>query len=470
VRSRHGLARCLVGVALGTVLAAAGRAGEPQPTSSGPVLCAAAPAGPDAAPSAPADAGAGVPCLFDKACCCPPAGPRIYVTSEYLLWWFKNSPEPTPLVTSVPAAVANGPDNGVRRGSLADPNASVVLGGRSLDTGAGSGARFSLGEWLDNAQTVGIEGNYLFIAPTQTTHSVQGDGAPTSPLLSVPFFDVTGFTTPLGLPGPSARPINTPSFLFNRDFPAAIPGQTAAGFFERLESRLQGFELNGLFGLERPSGNGLRLDALGGFRYLNLRESLSFSTLTNGGLLSSDDVTYNTVDQFTTRNDFYGGQFGLRGSYSFNRIVVDATAKVALGDVRQQTTINGTTTSNLITFVNAVPGAPLLNYAGGIFAQPSNIGTFSRDTFAVLPELDLNVGYQVVNWARVFVGYSFLYVSNVARPGNAINPQLNVTRIPFNTDPAGPNLAPTGPAQPAFNFNGSNFWAQGMNLGLELRF
>jgi hypothetical protein len=134
--------------------------------------------------------------------------------------------------------------------------------------------------------------------------------------------------------------------------------------------------------------------------------------------------------------------------------------------VREQALINGTTLTNLITG----PGTPPLTYAGGIFAQPSNIGSYSRDRFAVLPQVDANIGYQVFNWARVFVGYSILYLNHVERPGNAIDRNLNPTQIPFNNDPAGPALTPTGPTAPTFIFRDSTFWAQGINFGLELRY
>ena len=400
--------------------------------------------------------------------CCESRAPRFYVTGEYLMWWLKDSPQPVPLVTAVPAALvpAAGANLGdIRIGSLSDPNATVVLGGRDIDTGLRSGARFTAGMWLDDDRRLGVEGSYFFIAPTTVTQSVGATGSANSPLLSVPFFDVTGQSTPSGLPGESARPIPSPG-AFTRDFPSAIPGETAGVFSQRLESRLQGFEVNALLGLSSANADGLRLEAVGGFRYLSLRESLSFSSAVDAGPLGLPDVIYNTADQFTARNDFYGGQLGLRGEYRLSRVVVQATAKVALGDVNEQVRVNGVTLTNLV----AGPGTPLLTYPGGLFAQPSNIGTHSRDRFAVLPEADVNVGYQVFSCARVSVGYSFLYLSNVARPGNEINRALNVTRIPFNNDPAGSAFVPAGPAQPAFNARDSSFWAQGLTFGLEVRY
>ena len=479
------LARCFAGAAC-CLATTTSRADERLPKSlpAAPVEVVApqdnnGPAPKDSAFAAPLPTGSSILTDTGRGFCnpgapaCAPRASRFWVSGEYLMWWFNGSPQPVPLVTSVPAALVPGGGanpGGIPVGSLIDPNATVVLGGRDIDTGRRSGARFTIGTWLDDNQRVGFEGNYFFIAPTAVSRSVAADGSASAPLLSIPFFDVTGAGTPSGLPGESARPIPAPPLIFTRNFPSAIPGETAGVFTQNLQSRLQGFELNSLFGISSlADGNGFRLHGLAGFRYLNLRENLSFSSAINAGPTGLPDfssVIYNTLDEFTTRNDFYGGQMGLRGEYAWKGIVLQATGKVALGDVREQVTINGATVTNLI----GGPGTPPLNYAGGIFAQPSNIGVHGRDRLGVLPEFDVNVGYQVFDWARVFVGYSFLYLDRVARPGNAIDRNINVTRIPFNTEPAGPALTPTGPAAPLFNFHDSSFWAQGITFGLEFRF
>ncbi len=463
------LVRGSVSAACCLATATASLADEPKPTGlpTAPIAFVAAQDAPvHAAPPKDGLAGAGISAFYPT---CEPRDSRFFFTGEYLMWWLKESPQPVPLVTAVSAALvpAAGANLGeVRVGSLTDPNATVVLGGRDIDTRLRSGARFTAGMWLDDDQCLGVEGSYFFIAPKTVTQSVSANGSANSPLLSVPFFDATGQSTTSGLPGESARPIPSPG-AFTRDFPTAIPGETVGVFTQRLESRLQGFELNALLGLSPlVRAEGLRLNAVAGFRYLNLRESLSFSSAVNAEPLGFPDVIYNTLDQFTTKNDFYGGQVGLRGEYRLNRIVVQATAKLALGDVYEQVGINGGTFTNLV----GGPGTPPINYPGGIFAQPSNIGTHSRDRFAVLPQADVNVGYQVFDWARVTVGYSFLYLSNAARPGNEMNPALNVTRIPFNSDPAGSAFVPAGAAQPAFNFRDSSFWAQGITFGLEIRY
>lgn len=403
-------------------------------------------------------------CICFGQPCCQPLGPRIFVAGEYLLWKIQDSPTPVPLVTAAPAALI--PVGNVKAGSLADPNAAVILGGGNIDTDWRHGARFTVGVWLDNQQRMGVEGNYFFIAPRTIATAASTDGSANTPLLSIPFFDVTGQTVPNGLPGESARPILSPP-LFSRDFPAGIPGETRAAFLQRLESRLQGCELNGVFALTpNPIRSGFRLEAIGGFRFLSLRESLGFTVVQNAEPIGAPDYTLTTSDQFTTRNDFYGGQVGLRGEYRLHRIVLQGSAKLAIGDVRQQVTIAGATVTNLVTG----PGTTSTNYTGGIFAQPSDMGVHSRDVFALLPQFEANVGYQIFDWARVFVGYSFLDLGSVARPGNEINRFLNVTRMPVNTDPNGAALVPTGLLQPAHYFRDASFWAQGLNVGLELRY
>jgi hypothetical protein len=85
-----------------------------------------------------------------------------------------------------------------------------------------------------------------------------------------------------------------------------------------------------------------------------------------------------------------------------------------------------------------------------------------RDTFTVVPELGLNIGYQLTNHIRAFVGYNFLYWSSVVRPGDQIDPRVNTNLIP-------PPISTAGPAVPAFAFHGSDFWAQGITLGVEFR-
>jgi len=100
---------------------------------------------------------------------------------------------------------------------------------------------------------------------------------------------------------------------------------------------------------------------------------------------------------------------------------------------------------------------------GGLFAQPTNIGEYTRNVFAVVPEGDLQLGYQVTSRWRATVGYTFFYMSDVARPGDQVDRTINPS---FLASP--PTLA--SPARPVFEFKGSDYWAQGLDFGLEFRF
>jgi hypothetical protein len=82
--------------------------------------------------------------------------------------------------------------------------------------------------------------------------------------------------------------------------------------------------------------------------------------------------------------------------------------------------------------------------------------------FAVAPEATISVGYQICENVRAYVGYNFLYISDVARPANQIDRAVNTSFLP----PPSPTL----PVRPAFVFKGTDFWAQGINFGLEFRY
>jgi len=86
----------------------------------------------------------------------------------------------------------------------------------------------------------------------------------------------------------------------------------------------------------------------------------------------------------------------------------------------------------------------------------------------VVPEVGLNIGYEVIRGMHLVLGYTLLYTNNVARPGKHIDRGLNPTQNPSFT-----GITPTplvGPARPALTFRGADFWAQGFNMGLVFRF
>jgi hypothetical protein len=356
------------------------------------------------------------------------------VSAEYLLWWLKNGPVP-PLVTASPPSSA---------GILGQPGTVTLFGPGSDLTGSPlSGGRFTAGAWLDDCQTVGVEGSYFFLGTGTRNFTAAGTGAPGSPVLARPFFNA--------LTGREDSEL------------VAAPGVLAGSVGVASSSRLQGAEANALCNLccGCDCGCGYRVDALAGFRYLDLKESISISenltVLPTVPLLGG--TNFLVSDRFDTRNQFYGGQVGVQGQVWSGWLFATAAAKVALGDTHQSVDVSGFTRI-------APPGAAATTLPGGLLALSSNSGHFTRDRFSVVPEGRLGFGVQVTDYLRVSIGYTFLYWSNVARPGDQIDRVVNPAALPIlgGTAPA------VGPARPAFTFKDTDFWAQGLSVGLEFRY
>ena len=323
---------------------------------------------------------------------------------------------------------------------LGESDFSTVLGGRAGDLGPQQGGRFTASYRLTPDWT--IEGIGFFLPQTSVTKTVSSSGAPGSVRLVVPQFRVDE----------------------GREFrlTMANPGEFFGSARESLRSGMDGAELN--VARKIAGGAGWRVDALGGFRYLRLRETLSFST-------SSVDIenadVFMPIDVFSVDNQFYGGQVGLKADYTWGAWFAQGTAKVALGVMRESIDVSGSLLTN--DFNNF--GTPQV-FAGGLFALPSNIGQHRRDRFAVVPEVGLKVGYRLTSWASVFVGYTFLYANRVVRPGDQVDRVINTTQsVTFQSPQTPPPpLTLQGEARPAVRFRESDFWVQGLGAGVSFSF
>jgi hypothetical protein len=379
----------------------------------------------------------------------PQSCSRVWASAEYLLWWTKNSPLPVPLVT-----IGNTTDLGV----LGAGSTRLLIGNENLDLGTRSGARFTLGGWLDNEAGIGVEGSYFFLSSSSVRRVASVNGL-ADQVISVPFFDVT----PGGLFG---MPNQENAFVFGA--PLGIVTDTAfAGIAVlRLRDELRSAEINGLF--NAVNGDSLRVDLLGGFRYVYLRETLQFRTSSPTIEPPTPGEFFVTSDTFDASNSFYGGQVGARATWCAGALSVAATGKVALGVMHQHLGINGFLATN--DFNTPFGTGPGQVFQGGYFALPSNIGTHTRDRFGVVPELGVNVKYQLTQHLAVSVGYTFLYLNNVIRPGEQIDRVINGNQSSLYTfSPTPPGLA-GGPARPTVLFRDSDYWAQGISFGVEFRY
>jgi hypothetical protein len=344
-------------------------------------------------------------------------------SAEALIWWFKSSPTPVPIIADAPL-------------SLSD--SKVLLGGENLDTNPNPGFRLTAAYALN--ERWGLEGNFLYVPSRSTSNSVSSSGQLGSTDLLLPFFDVTQ---------------NQENFT-EISFSPVFRGSAR----EELTNSLMGAEANGTWAL--ATGRPWQIDLLAGFRWLRLHETYTITTSSPFIPPSPQDI-WNTTDQFDTFNNFYGAQLGVRGRYDWGRFFASGAVKFAMGAMVQTVDINGSLVTNDFNDF----GQPQ-TFPGGYFALPTNIGSHTRSVFAVVPEVGLNIGYRITSWAAVSVGYTFLYTNNVVRPGNQINRNINPTQsTAYSGDPAPQRQ---GPAQPSFKFNSSDFWAQGINAGLSFRF
>jgi hypothetical protein len=170
-------------------------------------------------------------------------------------------------------------------------------------------------------------------------------------------------------------------------------------------------------------------------------------------------TVFTTQDRFRASNQFYGGQLGGRFVQELGAFSLSVQGHLALHCTSEVVTISGA--SSAIT-----PGLPTTTVPGGVLALSSNSGRHYRSQFAGVPEGTLALGWQMMSWLRATVGYNFLYWSAVARPGNQVDLTVNRFLIPTS----GLFAPGTGPARPAFNFQNSDYWAQGINFGLQVRF
>ena len=77
----------------------------------------------------------------------------------------------------------------------------------------------------------------------------------------------------------------------------------------------------------------------------------------------------------------------------------------------------------------------------------------------------LVAGWRITPSIRAFVSYTFLYDSEVVRPGNLIDRTINPGLLPTS-----PFFGAAGPPRPAFSPSNTDFWAQGMSIGVAVRY
>jgi Putative beta barrel porin-7 (BBP7) len=356
---------------------------------------------------------------FGLGCC--PDRPRFWGSAEYLMWWQRAQSAPA-LVTASPAGQVG------NIGVLGVPSTTVLYD--SVPNNMFSGGRFAAGMWFSRCCNWGIDTSFFFLGRQQNTAIFSSNG---DPLLARPFFDAE---------------------LGKQDAEIFTPGTVTIKTY----SQLWGIEGN--LRHKWRCGPNYWVDFFWGYRHLNLSEGIDIT----------EDLTVPTglgplriieQESFRTRNQFNGLQAGLDGEWRFwNRFFVGWNTKFAMGSTHQILNIDGST-----TFIAPAPIGTIVQ-PGALLATPTNIGHYTQNRFAVVPEIGVKLGVDLNDHWRIFAGYNFLYWSSVVRPGDQIDTNVAPS---FRPTIFGPGVG-GGPHVPVAPLRTSDYWAQGFSFGLMYRY
>lgn len=367
---------------------------------------------------------------------CPTACPqgcgpdeRAWASFEWLYWTTSGQSMPVLATTSPP-----GTPRGLA-GVNGLPTTIPLFGGQNTNDDFRSGFRLNAGVWLNDQRTWGLEGDFFFLG--QSRDGFTGSTL-SNPILTRPFFNAL-----TGVPD-----VEIVSF----------PGAAAGGMSIDSTTSAIGGGVNLLRNLRcNPCG---RLDLILGYRYFNVTDEVTISEGLvldpTASLRATPALGFAITDSFRTTNNFNGGVIGIAAERRRGILYGNIRASVALGGNTQTTEIDGST-------VVVDRAGQVQSFPGGLYAQPSNIGRHSRTVFAVMPEIGIRGGVQLTPHVRAYAGYNFMYLSNAARAGDQIDTRVNPNQLP-------PRTLTGGPALPAFTGQSTDFWMQGVSVGLEVRY
>ena len=392
----------------------------------------------------------------------PAPDSRFYGGVEYLLWWVKDAPLSVPLVTTGPVSSTHHGFLSTSKGTTSD---TTILYGAPFGSASGgngsqrfqgfSGSRATFGYALGSERRFAVEASGFVLQQQSAGYAAYAD-LTGNPIINIPVFNTVSYT-PGGRPGglPPAEdglPASLPSDPKRTDGNSGI---FTGGVKVTNSLQLWGAEATGVMSLHR--GSSWEVSGLVGARYLDLSEdfnltyeSVGVSGLYNGSIGAASDA-------FETRNEFFGAMLGVRGRYASGRLSVDLAGRVAVGANHQTENVAG---GFWATRLNSRSSAG----REGIFAQPANEGRTSMDSFAVVPDAQIKIGYAITPRLRATLGYDFLYFSSVLRPGDQISHYVPKGQT---FQQGGTNTSTTSPARYSET---TDFFAHGFSLGLEYRF
>ena len=358
------------------------------------------------------------------ACCDPCSGgcatgcsTLVWARFEALLWWQEGRDLP-PLVTTDPAT-----EPFATAGIL--PNATVLFGNGTEEGDMSAGFRFDIGTWTDTQQCYGAGWRFFGLGTDGLgfrSTSVQ------NPVLAIPFETI--------------NPVANDALVIS------YPGLREGEINFVGNSEVFGSDVYGRFLLCRNCIS--RIDLITGYHFSRVDDQIVMrSRFTDVDPQSVDFGAVTTVvDRFAGNNDFHGGIIGFIWERDCGCWNTQLLARTALGGMRERMRIDGSFTFDTLA-------APPVTTPGGLFTAPTNLGTYGQTEFATVSEFGATAAYRIGRCTQITLGYTFILWSSVQRPSDAIDPVIDLGN---------------NPTRPAFNFNTSSYWVQGLNVGFEFKF
>jgi hypothetical protein len=293
------------------------------------------------------------------------------------------------------------------------------------------GMRVNAGKWLDSCESIGIGGRAFGLFSNSTTQTFTDNNGSVN--LGVPFFNTT-----FGEPDAYVVAINQGNA---EDDTGRISVSNDTDFVAA--------DAYGRMLLARSGCS--RADIIGGYSFARLDDSVVLDTFKIDGSANTvlDGRSISTRDSFSAKNTFHGGHIGFMTDVNRGRLTLSTLGKVAIGTMEQEGVISGASSINGV----ATPSG------NGILTYSSNRGTIRRDVLAFMPEAGAKLRVCLKNNVSFNVGYTFLFMSDVALAGGMINPLVDVQ--------GALNNAPTNP-QPKFDHG--CYYLHGVDLGLSFKY
>lgn len=345
-----------------------------------------------------------------------------WVTGEFLFGWVQGT-NLSPLVTSSPVGTPV-----ATAGILGEPTTTVLFSGKVNDE-LRTGLRIGGGYLFDPEYGRGVEADFVFLGNRSSGFSATSADFP---ILARPYIDAnTGDREAVLIAHPDQ---STGSVMID-----AESGNYYAVHLDTTE-RIW-------------SGGNTNVSGLLGYRYGHYDDSLRIQQTIVPNALPDTEVF--SRDSFRARNDFHGLDMGLRSEHTWNNLTLNLLGRFSTGYVQREVNIQGSQTTTV--------GAATTTAVGGVYALSSNIGKHRHGEWVVWPELGAKLNWQVRPNMRLNLGYSAMFLNEIARASDQIDFTVNPELFP----PANPAADPLRPSNPR---DTTNIWIQTLNLGVDFLF